>query len=83
MGGKRQVRVAMHRRRVDVDGPDGEPVTLSYPGMLLTGYEDGREVCQRWIPLGNEPSVSDDERLIAALHAAMRWQNNDAEEECP
>ncbi|WP_191248391.1 hypothetical protein [Amycolatopsis deserti] len=81
MGGKRQVRVAMHLRRVDVDGPDGEPVTLSYPGMLLTGYEDGCKVCERWIPLGGEPSVADDEVLIDALHAAMLWQNH--AEECP
>ncbi|GHF21336.1 hypothetical protein GCM10017786_64120 [Amycolatopsis deserti] len=73
--------MAMHLRRVDVDGPDGEPVTLSYPGMLLTGYEDGCKVCERWIPLGGEPSVADDEVLIDALHAAMLWQNH--AEECP
>lgn len=80
--GVRQVRVTMQLRRVDVDGPDGEPVSLSYPGMLLTGYEDGRKVCEHWIPLGAEPSVADDERLIDVLHAAMEWQNY-AAEDCP
>jgi len=80
MGGKRQVRVATHVRRVEVDGPGGEPVTLSYPGMLLTGYEDDRKVFERWIPTSDDPDGSDDERLIEAMHEATLWQNHVVEE---
>ncbi|NIH87568.1 hypothetical protein [Amycolatopsis granulosa] len=68
----------MRLRRVEVAGPDGEPLSLSYPGLLLTGYEDGREVCRRWVPLGRDPSFADDERLIEALHAATLWQNHES-----
>ncbi|MDQ0379552.1 hypothetical protein [Amycolatopsis thermophila] len=73
--GVRRVRVGMQLRRVRVDRPGGETVALCYPGMLLTCYEDARKVCERWVPLGAEPTEEDDERLIDALHAAMVWRN--------
>jgi hypothetical protein len=79
--GARQVRVAMHLRHVRVDGPDGRPVVLSYPGMLLSCYEDDRKVCEKWIPLGADPTEEDDELLITALHAAMLWRNHQGD--CP
>ncbi|GAA4669611.1 MULTISPECIES: hypothetical protein [Amycolatopsis] len=70
---ERAVRVAVHLKRVTVDS-GGCPVSLAYPGILLTGYEDGRQVRERWVPFGDDPSEEDDERLVEALHHAVLWQ---------
>ncbi|HET6499391.1 MAG TPA: hypothetical protein VFG87_01400 [Amycolatopsis sp.] len=63
-----------------VELPDGRQAELSYPGLLLTGYEGDRRAYERWVPLGSESSEStqsDDERLVQALAEALRWQNRE------
>jgi hypothetical protein len=77
-GADRWVQVSLHRERVTVESADGRRVSLSYPGILLTGFEDERKVCQRWVPLGAEASETDDERLIEALRTALLWQDRDS-----
>jgi hypothetical protein len=72
----RAVRVEVHLKRVAVDA-GGRKIPLSYPGILLTGFEDGKQVCERWVPFGDDPSEEDDERLIEALHHALLWQEHE------
>jgi hypothetical protein len=79
----RSVRITTHRRRVTVEEPGGECLSLSYPGVLLTGYEDGRKAYEKWVPFGADASESDDEKLIEALQEALRWQNGTAGTETP
>lgn len=75
-GGTRAVCVRLQHKRV---GPvTGEQVnSLSYPGILLTAYEDGRQVGEHWVPVGDEPTEEDDEQLVQALHRALRWQERE------
>lgn len=73
----RSVRISTHRRRVSVEEPGGGCQSLSYPGVLLIGYEDGRKAYEKWVPFGTDASESDDERLIEALQEALRWQNRE------
>lgn len=72
----RAVQMKVHLRRVTVVS-GGRQVFLSYPGILLTGCEDGKQVCERWVPFGDDPSEEDDERLIEALHHALLWQEHE------
>jgi hypothetical protein len=72
----RAVHVEVRVRQVTVNS-DSEPVSLSYPGILLTGFEDGQQVCERWVPFGDDPSDEDDERLVQALHHALLWQEHE------
>lgn len=81
-GGDRWVRVTVHLRQVSVDSGDGRVVSLSYPGILLTGFEDGEKVCERWVPFGADPTEEDDERLIQALHGALMWQEHQPSSWC-
>ncbi|MTD52694.1 hypothetical protein [Amycolatopsis pithecellobii] len=74
---ERAVHVAVQLRQVTVDAGDRE-VSLSYPGILLTGYEDGEQVWERWVPFGEDPSEEDDERLIEELHRALLWRQGQA-----
>lgn len=78
---ERAVHVEVHLKRVTVE-VDGRLVSLSYPGILLTGYEDGERVGERWVPFGDDPSEEDDERLVQALHQALRWQNHEESSGC-
>ncbi|WP_243770199.1 hypothetical protein [Amycolatopsis acidicola] len=75
------MRVTVHCRQVRVEAGDGRQVSLSYPGILLSGFEDGKAVCERWVPFGAEPTEEDDERLVEALHQALLWQEHQSE--CP
>ena len=77
-GVSRSVRLAFHRQRVTVEMPDGRRASMSYPGMLVSGYEEGRKVYEKWLPLARESTEVDDERLIEALHEAILWQNYEA-----
>jgi hypothetical protein len=82
-GRDRRVRIDVHWRRISVDSAGHGQASLSYPGVLLTGYENGEKVCERWVPLGPEPSEADDERLIQALHGAWLWQHHQPSPWCP
>ena len=54
------------------DAADDESV--SYSGIVITSYDCGLKVGERWIPLGVDPSEADDERLIEQLREALLWQ---------
>lgn len=77
----RAVRVKVHLKQVTVRS-GGRQVSLSYPGILLAGFEDGKQVCERWVPFGDDPSEEDDERLVEALHDALLWQEHDPSHRC-
>ncbi|MET7996672.1 hypothetical protein ABZU76_37895 [Amycolatopsis sp. NPDC005232] len=77
----RWVSVRLQHRQVRVDEPccTGEcrgecSADLSYDGIVISNYDEGALVSERWIPLGAEPSEEDDEVLIEQLRAAMLWQ---------
>ena len=76
------MRMSVQHKQVTVDASDGTQVSVSYPGILLVGYEGGVEVCERWIPFGEDPTEEDDERLIEALHTALLWQQGEPTPEC-
>lgn len=78
---ERAVSVEVHLRCVTVDIA-GQAVSLSYPGILLTGFEDGKRVCERWVPFGDDPTEEDDERLLQALHRAVLWQDHEPSVRC-
>lgn len=71
-GGDRSVRMSVQRKQVTVESG----TSLSYPGILLIGFEDEEPVCERWVPFGDEPTEEDDERLIEELRGAMLWQQH-------
>ncbi|MFC9249989.1 hypothetical protein [Amycolatopsis thailandensis] len=74
MRNERQVELRWQPRRVVVDGPHGPVDSVVYPGIALTRRQYGQAVGERWLPVGEaEPTVADDEALVAALHAAWRW----------
>jgi hypothetical protein len=58
-------------------------LSMSYPGIVICSYDEGRLVGERWIPLGVEPSEEDDEVLIEQLRAAMLWQARRPPQESP
>jgi hypothetical protein len=81
----RWVSVRLQHRHVSFDEgfeadeplPDGDCAdeeSLSYSGIVITGYDEGSKVSERWIPLGVDPSEADDERLIEQLREALLWQ---------
>ncbi|MFJ7218529.1 hypothetical protein SAMN05421837_11251 [Amycolatopsis pretoriensis] len=81
----RWVSVRLQHRHVSFDEgfepdeplPDGDCAdegSLSYSGIVITGYDEGSKVSERWIPLGVDPSEADDERLIGQLRDALLWQ---------
>ncbi|HVW41531.1 MAG TPA: hypothetical protein VHC18_09295 [Amycolatopsis sp.] len=74
--------MSIQHKQVTVEGPDGTQVSVTYPGILLVGYEDDVPVGERWIPFGEDPTEEDDERLIEALHTALLWQQHEATPEC-
>jgi hypothetical protein len=67
------------------DEPDGANagLSMSYPGIVISNYDEDRLVGERWIPLGVEPSEEDDEVLIEQLRAAMLWQARRPPREAP
>lgn len=82
----RWVSVRLQHRHVRIDEPAPEPCpvaetedaaadeSLSYSGIVITSYECGHMVGERWLPLGVDPSEADDERLIEQLREALLWQ---------
>jgi hypothetical protein len=46
---------------------------FEYSGIVLRRKRDGSPVDETWLPMGEDPSHDDDERLIAALHEAWLW----------
>ncbi|WP_290058291.1 hypothetical protein [Amycolatopsis solani] len=56
------------------DGDSADEASLSYSGIVITGYDEGEKVSEQWIPLGVDPSEADDERLIEQLREALLWQ---------
>ena len=72
MTGERQVRLRSGTRTVSVPAANG-PELVRYAGVTVLRIEDGDLAGQTWIPVGAAPSYADDEALIAAWHAALRW----------
>ncbi|MFE0025870.1 hypothetical protein [Amycolatopsis sp. NPDC059021] len=74
----RWVSVRLQHRQVCFgDGADDEPredLSVSYAGIVITSYEAGNKVSERWIPIGADPSEEDDEYLIEQLREALLWQ---------
>lgn len=75
MSADRVVQLHWESRHVAAEGGSG---TLSYPGIAVVRSYDGHVVERAWIPVGEEPTFSDDEALIAVLHAAWRWSRRAA-----
>jgi hypothetical protein len=72
----RRVDVAAQPRRVSLRegaaGPAPEE-EFEYLGIVLERKDDGAPVDETWLPMGEDPSEEDDERLITALHEAWLW----------
>ncbi len=78
--------VRLQHRHVSVGEPVHEPCpvvetadaaddeSVSYSGIVITSYDSGSKVDERWLPLGVDPSEADDERLIEQLREALLWQ---------
>ncbi|KZB79901.1 hypothetical protein AVL48_14515 [Amycolatopsis regifaucium] len=49
------------------------PARLSYPGVTLIHRRGDFVVGEAWVPVGDEPTFTDDEVLIDALRAAWCW----------
>lgn len=81
MAGERRVAVRAQRREVLGDPATDEVLTCS--GVSLVYYVDGRRVTEAWIPAGDQPSVTDDERLIDALRRAVLWDKPAGQPSCP
>ncbi|WP_033291900.1 hypothetical protein [Amycolatopsis jejuensis] len=69
--------VRMDDRRCTTACLGGDALTVSYPGILISSYDRGALVGERWIPLGADPSEEDDEVLIEQLRVALLWQSGD------
>lgn len=69
----RWVSVRLQHRDVRID-VDTDEESVSYAGIVITNYENGETVGERWIPLGVDPSEADDEQLIQQLRDALIWQ---------
>ncbi|WP_409496373.1 hypothetical protein [Amycolatopsis sp. cmx-11-12] len=69
----RWVSVRLQHRDVLIQGDIGDE-RVSYAGIVITNFENGTEVGERWIPLGVDPSEADDEQLIQQLRDALIWQ---------
>lgn len=75
MTGQRQVRLQLGTRAVSVPAGHGREV-LEYAGVTVLRVEDGESVERTWVPVGTCPTYADDEALIAAWHAALRWSRS-------
>ncbi|RSD16342.1 hypothetical protein [Amycolatopsis eburnea] len=88
-GRSRRVLVQVEHRTVTLGHASaypGEPQPghrvdeLSYPGILVSYLQDGVVDHEVWLPMGETPTLADDEALIAALHTAMRWNRGELPE---
>ncbi|WP_410583805.1 hypothetical protein [Amycolatopsis sp. lyj-108] len=74
MRNERHVQLRWETRAVVVDDPRGPAETMTYPGITVTRRQRGRVVDQLWLPVGDaEPTIADDEALVAVLRAAWCW----------
>ena len=73
MTADRVVQLRWEARTVAVEDLDGRSETVSYPGIALAHQCADQVVTHTWVPVGEEPTFSDDEVLIAALRDAWRW----------
>ncbi|WP_040406503.1 hypothetical protein [Amycolatopsis nigrescens] len=73
--GGRTVGLNLDHRQVVIETSAGEQVTLTYSGILITSYDDGEKVAEKWLPIGTEPTEADDERVIQLLRNALLWQS--------
>ncbi|WP_181771475.1 hypothetical protein [Amycolatopsis pittospori] len=69
----RWVSVRLQHRDVRIES-DVDDECVSYAGIVITSFENGTKVGERWIPLGVDPSEADDEQLIQQLRDALIWQ---------
>ncbi|MCR6490666.1 hypothetical protein M8542_48500 [Amycolatopsis sp. OK19-0408] len=81
MSGRRQVRLRLETRVVPV--LDDGPATVEYDGISILCFEDDRLVGTTWVPVGDDPSYADDDALLAAWHAALRWSDFQWEQSGP
>lgn len=88
-GRSRRVLVQVEHRTVtlgEASASPGEPQPdhrvdeLSYAGILVSYRQDGVVDHEVWLPMGETPTLADDEALIAALHTAMRWNRGELPE---
>jgi hypothetical protein len=71
----RHVRLRHDVRTVSVVA-DRTREELRYPGITIQYIDDDAVVEQTWIPLGPAPTYADDEALLTAWHAALRWSHS-------
>ncbi|MEA5362831.1 hypothetical protein VA596_25075 [Amycolatopsis sp., V23-08] len=79
----RRVEVAAQPRHVSLGDAPGDDTAeqapaekaeeFEYLGILVERKHDGAPAGETWLPMGDDPSEEDDERLIAALHEAWLW----------
>jgi hypothetical protein len=74
MKSRRHVEVRAQDRHVGGDVPGGEVV--SYTGISLIYRWCDHVISEIWIPVGDNPSLADDEALIAAMSAALHWSEH-------
>ena len=92
-GRPRRVLVQVEHRTVTVDREPASPgdprpgrsgdepeQQLSYEGILLSYRQDGAVDHEVWLPMGETPTLAEDEALIAALYTAMRWNGGELPE---
>jgi hypothetical protein len=48
---------------------------IAYSGMTLTCYEDDKEICGVWLPLGDEPTLRDWSNVLDHLQDAQLWSD--------
>ncbi|MFD6071022.1 P-loop NTPase family protein [Amycolatopsis lurida] len=71
MRNERHVQLRWEPRTVVIDDPHGPAETVVYPGIVVARRERGHVVDELWLPVGEaEPTVADDEALIAVMRAA-------------
>ena len=77
MTSERRVVVRAQRREVVGDPATGE--VLSCSGVSLVYHIGGQQIAETWIPVGEQPSFTDDELLIDALRRAVLWNQQPTE----
>jgi len=72
MTGERRVLVQADTCAVSVT-IDGAHAEFQYAGIAIQRLGNSDVVGQTWVPLGAAPTYADDEALVDAWHAALRW----------
>ena len=72
MTSERRVLVRADARTVAVTINDAR-AGFQYAGITIQRLENGKAVGQTWVPTGAAPTYADDEALVDAWHAALRW----------